>query len=256
MLLASSNLSSIPSVAHGFFTRNGGVSSGIYASLNCGWGTSDDPANVAENRRRVVARLGAAVDSLLGLNQIHSAEVITVTQPWSRNAQPKVDAMVTNQAGIALGVLTADCTPVLFADRKNPVIGAAHAGWKGAFSGIVEQTLKAMLELGATQESIVCAIGPAIAQASYEVGGEFREIFLRKSEDNSQYFIPSLKAGYFLFDLRGFIYRILFHSGIQDINMLENDTYIEENTFFSYRRATHRREADYGRQISAIMIRE
>ena len=255
MFLASENLSSLPGISHGFFTRNGGVSSGIYGSLNGGMGSGDNPAYVMENRRRIAERLGAPANHLLSLHQIHSADVITVTGSWGMEKRPMGDALVTDRRGITLAVLTADCVPVLFADRKSGIIGAAHAGWKGAFSGVLERTLEAMAALGAEREFITCAIGPAIAQPSYEVGVEFRETFLRKSSHYSRYFTPSRKAEHFLFNLKRFVYDTLSGAGVRDINMLENDTYLEEDAFFSYRRATHRAEADYGRQVSAIMLK-
>ena len=199
--------------------------------------------------------MGVDAANLLSLRQTHSAHVVVITDKWDSNSRPQGDAMVTNQPGIALGILTADCVPVLFADRKNGVIGAAHSGWKGAISGILQHTIHAMIARGATHESIACAIGPAIARDSYEVGPEFRETFMHKSADNAAYFVASIKTGYWLFDLKQFVYAILADSGINSINMLENDTYLEEDAFFSYRRATHRGEADYGRQISVIMLK-
>jgi YfiH family protein len=255
MFLTSSNLSSLPAISHGFFTRNGGTSNGIYHSLNCGAGTKDEKAHVIENRARVATALSTDTDKLLSLHQIHSADVVTVTESWNMENRPQADAMVTNRKRMALGILTADCVPVLLYDKENYIIGAAHAGWKGALSGIVEETLKAMGRLGAKNSSIAAAIGPAIAQRSYEVDAQFREKFMIRNPLNAVYFVPSPKPAHFLFDLKQFVYDALAYTGIMDINMLENDTYLEENMFFSYRRATHRGEADYGRQISAIMLK-
>lgn len=254
MYLTASNLSSLPGVAHGFFTRNKGVSDGIYASLNCGLGSGDDAAHVRENRDRVAQALGAPGERLCSLMQIHSADVIAVAREWDIAGRPQGDAMATNVPGVALGILTADCVPVLFADVERGVIGAAHSGWKGAFGGVLENTIETMVGLGAKREAIACAIGPAIAQPSYEVGDEFRDKFLQRSAHCEGYFVPS-EHGRWLFDLKAFVRDTLRESGIRDINMLENDTYIEEDAFFSFRRSTHRGEADYGRQISAIMLK-
>jgi YfiH family protein len=188
----------------------------------------------------------------LSLYQIHGDRVITVTAPWTPEDKPHADAMVTRTPGIALGVLAADCVPVLFADKDNGVVGAAHSGWKGAIAGVLERTLGAMRALGAKR--IAAAIGPCIAQPSYEVGAEFRDTFLARDAGNARYFIPAAASAHFLFDIRGFVRDTLAKAGADDINTLENDTYIEEDAFFSFRRTTHRHEPDYGRQISAIML--
>lgn len=251
MHLFSENLKD---VAHGFFTRKGGVSTGIYASLNCGRGSADDKTHVAENRQRVASALNTTPSQLCTLYQIHSADVITIEQPWE-SPLPRADAMVTKTSGIALGVLTADCAPVLFADTHTGVIGAAHAGWRGAFSGVVEATIKSMCALGAKHEHIAVAIGPCIGFASYEVDTLFRDKFLEHNPAYTEYFRNSKNPQHFFFDLKGFITGKLVQAGIININLLENDTYVEEDSFFSFRRATHRREPDYGRQISAIMLR-
>jgi len=250
MFLTSPNLSTI---SHGFFTRKGGVSSGLYASLNCGWGSDDDKANVAENRSRVAAKLGTTLENFCSLYQIHGREVVTVEKPWLRTELPKADAMVTTQKGIAIGVLTADCAPVLFADAKAGVIGAAHAGWKGALAGVLSSTVEAMCALGANKANIAAAIGPCIAQRSYEVGAEFRETLVKENAGNGAFFGKSATDS-LLFDLRGYVRSKLAEAGITHINTLENDTYSEEDDFFSFRRTTHRREPDYGRQVSAIML--
>ncbi len=255
MFIASDNLSKIPNITHGFFKRKNGVSKGMYASLNCGLGSNDNKEYVIKNRIKVAKELGADADKLLTLYQVHSADVVVVAKCWRHSKLPRADAMVTDKPGIALGILTADCVPVLFADKNNKVIGAAHAGWKGAFAGILEATIEAMTKLGAERSSIVAAIGPAIAQKSYEVDLVFYEKFINKSTENAKYFVPSTKEGHFLFNLKEFVKNTIAEAGIEDINMLENDTYAEEGDFFSYRRATHRGEADYGRQVSAIMLK-
>lgn len=191
----------------------------------------------------------------MGLAQIHSADVMHVTKVWQVNDRPKADAMVTDRPGLALAIATADCVPVLFADRKAGVIGAAHAGWKGAFAGIVGNTVEAMLKLGAQRGAISAAVGPAIAQKSYEVDGAFCQKFMDRALANSGYFMPSAKAGHWLFDLKRFVGDALASAGVENINILENDTYIEEDAFFSFRRTTHRGEPDYGRQLSVIMLK-
>lgn len=239
-------------IAHGFFGREGGVSSGIYASLNCGLGSSDARENTIENRRRITATLG--VDALVTPYQCHSADVVAVTEPWS-GLPPRADGMVTNRPGIALGVLAADCAPVLFADPEANVIGAAHAGWRGALSGILENTLTEMENLGARRARIVAAAGPCIGPQIYEVGSELEAEFLAKSEAYSAFFRASKREGHFLFDLPGFARTRLLDAGIGSAETLDTCTYLEESRYFSYRRATHRGEADYGRNISAIFLR-
>jgi YfiH family protein len=253
MFLTAPALTSIPTITHGFFTRKGGVSDGIYASLNCGMGSDDVRENVIENRKRVADSLKAKY--LCSLYQVHSADVVVVDTPWRHSKLPKADAMVTKQRGIALGILTADCAPVLFADKDAGVIGAAHSGWKGAIGGVLEATIAAMEALGGQRSNIVAAIGPAIAQKSYEVGAEFQEKFIQKNKDNARYFTAGVRAEHMLFDLKAFVKDTLAEAGLSAINMLENDTYLEEDAFFSFRRATHRGEPNYGRQISAIMLK-
>ena len=242
-----------PTIAHGFFTREGGASEGIYTSLNVGIGSKDDRHRVLENRKRVREALGA--QHLNCLYQIHSAEVEIVTAPWPQDAQPKADAMVTKLPGIALGILTADCGPVLFADAKNGVIGAVHAGWKGAFGGVLENTVAAMEALGAERMHITAVLGPCIAQDSYEIGPEFRERLVAAKPGNTAYFIPSIKPGHFMFDLPGYIASRLEPLGLAKVELLARDTCAEEKHFFSYRRSCLRNEPDYGRQVSAIMLR-
>lgn len=241
-------------IRHGFFTRAGGVSEGLYRSLNTGVGSRDDPARVRENRSRVARWMGVPDTHLNTLYQIHSADVVTVREPFS-GERPEADAMVTDRPGIALGSLAADCGPVLFADAGTRVIGAAHAGWKGALTGVLEATIEAMEKLGARRENIVAVLGPSISQANYEVGPEFQERFAQADAANSVYFNPSGKSGHFLFDLNGYTVDRLLKAGVM-AEMIGRCTYAEEDLFFSYRRATHRNEPDYGRQISAIVLED
>ena len=237
-------------VAHGFFGRAGGVSTGIYAGLNLGRGSADDPQHVDENRRRVAAHFGQGVDRLCTVHQVHSPDVVTVTAPMAE--RPQADALVTNRPGLILGILTADCGPVLFADAAASVIGAAHAGWKGAHGGVLENTVAAMEKLGARRENIVAVLGPAIAQQSYEVGAEFIARFT--DAQRAACFIPSDRPGYFQFDLPKFIAQQLAASGIAQPGDVAMDTRSNASEFFSYRRTTLAGESDYGRQISAIML--
>lgn len=249
-MLTSPNLN-LPHIRHGFFGRVGGVSEGLYASLNCGYGSGDDVAKVAENRRRVSHAL-ASENELLTCFQIHSAKVITVDKPWAWKDSPEADAMVTNVPQIPLGILTADCLPILFADSKKPIIGAAHAGWKGAISGVIEATLDAMGKLGATE--IHAAVGPAIAQTSYEVGPEFKSRFVEVSPGNARFFAASERDGHFMFDLPAYAKERLERANVASINILAEDTRLKENAHFSYRRATLRKEPVYGRQVAAITL--
>jgi YfiH family protein len=238
-------------LAHGFFTRAGGVSTEAYAGLNCGIGSADNAVHVQKNRSFVQEYLGA--DALLSLSQIHSADVVTVTQPWEVAQRPSGDAMVTNQRGIALGILTADCVPVLFADMHAGVIGAAHAGWKGALAGVTDATIIAMETLGAQRERMVVAIGPCIAQASYEVSAAFLEPFLAVDAENARFFMRD-DDGHYWFDVRGYVAQRVADAGVKHVDVLPHDTYALEADFYSYRRSCHRGETDYGRQISAIML--
>jgi YfiH family protein len=245
---------SAPQLEHGFFTRRGGVSTGLYASLNCGPGSDDDPARVAENRRLAAELLGVSDTMLCTAHQVHGQDVVFVTKPWAASARPKADAMVTRATGIALGVLAADCAPVLFADPLARVIGAAHAGWQGAFKGVIEATVRAMQRLGARPGAIRAAIGPCIAQPSYEVGADFHGRFLARDGGFERFFVPSYRPGHFLFDLPAFVASRLETAGVGQVEWLERDTYAESDYFYSYRRATHRGEPDYGRQLSAIAL--
>ncbi|MBX2834620.1 MAG: peptidoglycan editing factor PgeF [Micavibrio sp.] len=242
-------------IFHGFFGCKGGVSDGIFASLNCGVGSSDNPESVNENRERVLKSTGG--DRLLGLYQVHGNECVTVHRQWDDADKPKADAFVTDRAGIALGILTADCAPVLFYGEKAggaPVIGAAHAGWGGAFKGILSSCVDGMEGLGAVRSSIKACIGPCIAQSSYEVGQEFLDRFLDQDEAHRRFFMPSQNLDHYLFDLGGFCALRLDACGIAEHYNVGIDTYINEADYFSYRRATHHQEPDYGRQISVISI--
>jgi len=236
---------------HGFFTRKGGASSGVFEGLNCGMGSSDQSEAVAINRRRVADALHLDVSSLATLHQYHSADVITVTEPLTE--RPKADAMVSARPGVALGILTADCQPVLFADEDAKVIGAAHAGWKGALSGILEATVAAMEALGAERKRICAIIGPSISQANYEVGPEFRDAFLDESEAYGAFFSPG-KGGRWQFDLPAFGLSRLNAMGLANADWTGHCTYADAARFYSYRRSVHRKEADYGRMMSAIAL--
>lgn len=232
---------------HGFMTRRGGVSTGLVEGLNCGFGADDDPAAVAENRRRAVAAVlpGAA---LVGVHQVHSPTAVTVDGPWPDDARPRADALVTRQRGLLLAIVTADCAPVLFADRTAGVVGAAHAGWRGAHGGVIEATVAAMEALGARREDIAAAVGPCIAQASYEVGDEFRKAF---AQGDDRFFEPGA-PGHWQFDLPGYVAARLAESRVGRVEGLALDTYADPARFYSFRRATHRAEPTYGRQLSLI----
>ncbi|KJC44936.1 polyphenol oxidase [Bradyrhizobium sp. LTSP885] len=253
MTLGSSLLSAIPDLRHAFFAREGGVSEGIYAALNGGLGSRDDPASVVENRRRMAERLGVSPAHLVSVHQIHSPDVVVATGPWNGDARPKADALVTNVEGLAISVTTADCGPILFVDPNARVIGAAHAGWKGALTGVLESTIDAMETLGADRSGIVAAIGPLIRQDSYEVGSEFVERFIEADAGNGMFFIPGERDGHAMFDLAGFIRMRLENAGVLMIDDLGIDTYSDER-FFSYRRSVHRKESDYGRHVHAIAL--
>ncbi len=244
-----------PSVAHGFFTRRGGVSDGLYASLNGGTGSRDARSSVVENRRRIAAALGVAPDHLAMPWLVHSPDAVAIEAPFTEGARPKCDGLATRARGLALGVTGADCGVVLFASGADGVVGACHAGWKGAFTGVLEATVARMVELGARRETITAVLGPTIAQASYEVGPEFRERFLAEDTAHGEFFVPSGRPDHHLFDLPGFIGARLRATGIGRFDDLGLDTYADEARFFSYRRATHRGEADYGRLVAAIALR-
>ena len=253
MNLDSPLLSAVPGLRHAFFTRDGGVSDGIYESLNGGLGSRDDPARVAENRRRMAERMGVAPGHFLSVHQTHSPDVMVASGPWEGPSRPLADAIVTRTEGLSIGATAADCGPILLADPRARVIGAAHAGWKGALTGILESTVDAMEKLGAERTGIVAAIGPLIRQHSYEVGDEFVERFVEADAENALFFIPGERAGHAMFDLAGLIRMRLENAGVLMIDDIGVDTYSDER-FFSYRRSVHRHEPDYGRHVHAIAL--
>ena len=243
-----------PKIKHGFFTREGGVSNGLYNSLNCGFGSGDSFDNVNTNRNLTLLQLGVPKKILLTCNQVHSAKAVTVSMPWSSEDAPKADGMVTNVPGIVLGILTADCAPVLFADSTAGIIGAAHAGWQGALNGILEATAAKMIGLGSSYENISVVIGPCIGEDSYEIGPEFQKNFINSSMKNNIFFKPSQKKGHHMFDLVSYIENRLFKMGIHGIFRTDYDTFRDKDLFFSYRRSVKHREPDYGRELSAITL--
>jgi YfiH family protein len=254
LLIEAPELSSHSGVRHAFFTRCGGVSEGIYASLNGGLGSQDVPGRVAENRARMCAQLGLPPDRLVSLYQIHSADVVTVEAPFSAAQRPKADAMVTRVPGLALGIATADCGPILFADPENGVVGAAHAGWKGALTGVIGATVAAMEALGARRHQIVAVLGPTISQTSYEVGPDFVARFRSDAPGMERFLAEGTRPGHAQFDLPGFILSRLTEAEVGEAAMLDLCTYADPERFYSYRRTTHRGEPDYGRLISAIAL--
>jgi len=252
-MIQAPSLAALPRVRHAFFTRDGGVSEGIYASLNGGLGSRDAPDKVHENRSRMAAALGVAPARFLTCHQIHSPSVVVAETPWAREATPEADAIVTREPGLAIGVLTADCGPVLFADGEAGVVGAAHSGWKGALGGVLEATIAAMEKLGAERSRVRAALGPLIRQENYEVGPEFVARFTAADPVNEKYFAPSQKAAHAMFDLPSYIAARLSRAGValQDLTLC---TYADPARFFSYRRTTHRAEPDYGRHVNAIVL--
>jgi purine-nucleoside/S-methyl-5'-thioadenosine phosphorylase / adenosine deaminase len=252
-MFCATTLESCDSIRHGFFTRQGGVSTGIYGSLNCGLGSRDDAENVRQNRALVAQTLGVAPDHLLTLYQIHSATAVVVDKAWEGEAAG-ADALVTRTPGLAIGALTADCAPVLFCDPEARVIAAAHAGWRGALSGIAEATVAAMEELGASRERMLAVIGPSISQRAYEVGAEYVDRFLAEEPTSSVFFITDDSSGEPHFDLSGYVAERLSRAGVGTISDLGLCTYCDETRLFSYRRSQHHGEDDYGRQISAIVL--
>jgi YfiH family protein len=253
-MIQAASLAALAGIRHAFFTRAGGVSEGIYASLNGGIGSQDAPAKVAENRARMAASLGVAPEHLLTAYQTHSADVVRVETPWSPDRRPRADAIVTRMRGMAIGVTTADCGPVLFADARAGVIGAAHAGWRGAFDGILEATVEALERCGAKRTRLVVAIGPMIRQPNYEVGPELVARFTAADGANARFFKPSARAEHALFDLAGYIAARLQRHGIDRIEDIGRCTYGSPQDFFSYRGSTHRGESDYGRHVNAIAL--
>ncbi|MBU2891213.1 peptidoglycan editing factor PgeF [Celeribacter halophilus] len=239
-------------VQHGFFTRKGGASSGVFDGLNCGFGSSDQADVVKINRARAAQALGLSAGDLCSAHQVHSADVVRVTGPQD-STPPTCDALVTDQPDLALVILTADCQPVLFADAKAGVIGAAHAGWKGAIGGILEATLDEMEALGASRENITAIIGPSISQRAYEVGPEFLDVFLADSPDNARFFANG-EGDRYQFDLPAFGLHRLRQAGVGHAEWTRHCTYSDPARFYSYRRSVHRKEADYGRLISMIRL--
>jgi polyphenol oxidase len=239
---------------HAFFTREGGVSGGVYSSLNGGVGSRDQAGHVAENRARMAAALAVEPHRFLTAYQIHSPDVVVAEEPWPTDARPRADAIVTRTAGLAIGVSTADCGPVLLADADARVIGAAHAGWRGALSGVVEATVAAMERLGAVRGRMRAALGPMIRQHNYEVGADFIARFAADDKASADFFRPAAREGHALFDLAGYIAARLDRAGVSEIEDLGLCTYGEPERFFSFRRTTHRAEPDYGRQINAIAL--
>jgi YfiH family protein len=255
-MITLSALDGHPAIRHAFFTRQGGVSQGLFASLNCGFGSRDDPKKVEQNRAIAAAQLALSPDRLVTCHQVHGSAIVTVERPWRHAANPRADGMVTAVPGIALGVLAADCAPVLFADPAARIIGAAHGGWRGALAGVMEATVAAMVARGAVPARIRAGIGPCIAQPSYEVGAEFAATFAATDQDSGSFFTPAPRAGHFLFDLGGYIAHRLARLGLARIERAAHDTAAEEALFFSYRRSCLRGEPDYGRGLAAIALVE
>ncbi len=256
MFFTSSILQKQPCIHHGFFTRQGGKSTGVYTSLNCGMGSDDNPETVAENRATVAGKLDILPEKLITLYQIHSNKVVVIDDSITpqKGREIQADAMVSTTPGIGLGILTADCCPILFCDPTSKTIGAAHAGWKGALGKIFNATLDQMEILGARRENILAAIGPTIQQQSYEVGIEIHQSFTDENPDFAAFFQNSGRENHFLFDLPGLIYRELTNAKLAHVDWLKQDTYQQPDVFYSYRRATHQKEPDYARQISAICL--
>jgi hypothetical protein len=254
-VLNAKTLAAYSGIAHGFFGRKGGVSKGVYESLNCALGTGDAPEDVAENRRRALATLANGPAALLSPYQAHTARAVTVREPWTNEMRPHADAMVTDRPALALGVVTADCAPVLVADASAGIIGAAHAGWKGALAGIAEATIAAMVGLGAQRKNMTAAIGPCIGQAAYEVGPEFIARFRDADSANTRFFVPGAREHHWQFDLGAYVAARLMLAGVASVERLASCTYASDAEFFSYRRATRRKEADFGHQLSAILLR-
>lgn len=244
----------MPGIGHAFFTRVGGVSKGLYCGLNAGLGSGDHRDHVLENRRRMARHLAVEEGQIASPYQFHSPDVVVTTNAWADD-RPKADGVVTRQKGLALGVVTADCGPVLLADAESGTIGACHAGWKGALGGVLENTIDAMEALGAQRGRITAVLGPTISQKNYEVGPNFPDPFLALSLDNRRYFSPSVNPGHHMFNLAGYIVDRLLTTGVQ-AGAVHRCTYGEEDLFYSYRRTTHRKEPDYGRQMSAIVLRD
>lgn len=254
--ITAPTLAAIPGVRHGFFTRSGGVSTGLYAALNCGLGSRDDRSNVLENRRRVAQHLsgdGADARGIVTLHQVHSAAAVIVDRPFDGEL-PRADAVVTRTPGLVVGALAADCAPILLADRNGGVVAAAHAGWRGALAGVAEAAVAAMISAGAVRDRIIAVVGPCIHQESYEVGPEFEQAFLAADSAYASYFARPVVGGKSHFDLPGFVAARLRSAGLLSVSAIEACTYADGERFFSFRRTTHRAEPDYGRQVSAIVV--
>ncbi len=251
MIVTVDELDRLPGIRHGFLTRRGGVSDGIYDSLNCGLGTTDERQRVMENRARAVKAAGLTGEPLNTAYQVHSAKVLLVERPLDQSNRPEVDGLVTKTRGINLGVLTADCGPVLFADPEAGIVGAAHAGWKGALGGVLQETVRVMEQQGARRENIIAAIGPCIGQDSYEVGTDFPTPFIEQDPANARFFAANA-CRKFQFDLAGYCASRLAQLGLGAVLVTGHDTCALEDDFFSYRRKTKRGEPDYGRQVSVI----
>lgn len=254
MMLQSRSLAALPAVRHAFFTRAGGVSQGVYASLNAGVGSADDPRLVAENRARMAGALGVEPDRLVSVYQVHSPDVVVAEEPWPAYDRPRADAIVTRQPGLAIAASTADCGPVLLADAVARVVGAVHAGWRGALAGVTDSAIEAMERLGAERARIVAAIGPMIRQPNYEIGPEVVDQFITEDPDNRRFFAPSQRPGRAMFDLAGYIAARLRRAGIIAVEDIGVCTYAAADRFYSYRRMTHLGEPDYGRHLSAIAL--
>jgi len=253
-MLQAPTLSALHGIRHAFFTRAGGVSEGVYASLNGGIGSRDKAANVAENRTRMARAFDVSPENFLTAYQVHSPDVVIAEQSWNADARPRADAIVTRIPRLGIAVTTADCGPVLFADARARVVGAAHAGWRGALLGVIEAAIGGMEKLGADRAHIVAAIGPMIRQPNYEVGPDLVEKFLGDDEDNARFFAPARRDGHAMFDLAAYIAARLASAGIREIEDLDRCTYADPSHFFSYRRSQHRGETDYGRHVNAIAL--
>ena len=255
-MISVSALNDVSRVRHGFFTRQGGISEGIYESLNCGYGSGDDAAKVTANRKAALAVMEQPLSSLVTVRQEHTIKAIAVDAPFPEDQRPVADALVTDRKNLVLGVLTADCAPVLFADGKAGVIGAAHAGWRGALAGILESTLKLMTDMGAKHQNIVVGIGPSITRRSYEVNRDFLIAFMAETNENGYFFQESVVEDRYKFDLPGYISRKLSRLGVSTVTHTPCDTCLEADRFFSYRRSCLLGEENYGRQLSAIVLEE
>lgn len=253
-MITVSSLNALTNVRHGFFTRSRGVSTGLYASLNCGFGAGDDEAAVRRNRDLAVSEIEMPPENLVTVRQAHTAEVVEATKPWPVEAAPEADALVTKVPRLVLGILTADCAPVLFADPKARIVAAAHAGWRGALGGVLDNTVTAIEKLGGKRRDILVGIGPCIMQRSYEVGEDLHTAFLEDDDDNHMFFASGPRPGHYLFDLPGYIAKRLVRVGVTEVMPTPCDTFREETRFFSHRRATRRNEAAYGRMLSVIAL--